>query len=141
MSARARAVITINGVDLTFPYSQVLITQLKLDVPAFCRSYAPATKTWTVREPYVDLAVSMVRRAYPDLRVDDRRQYHTGLSVPAARSAPEYAALHLLPTAPPELVEAAYKTLARIHHPDRGGSTETMTQINEAVSAIRKQAS
>ena len=31
-----------------------------------------------------------------------------------------------------ELVDAAYRELAKIHHPDRGGSHDRMTEINQA---------
>jgi curved DNA-binding protein CbpA len=48
-----------------------------------------------------------------------------------------YETLHLLPTAPPELVTAAYRCLAQRHHPDRGGDDEAMVCLNTAVACIR----
>ena len=48
------------------------------------------------------------------------------------------AELHL-PTAPPELVEGAYRILARLHHPDAGGSREAMQAINGADAALRER--
>jgi DnaJ-class molecular chaperone len=47
-------------------------------------------------------------------------------------------ALHLKPTAPPELVQAAYKCLARIHHPDHGGDNESMRRLNAAYDRVRQ---
>lgn len=48
-----------------------------------------------------------------------------------------YAVLHLLPSAPPELVKAAYKALAQIYHPDKtGGDDETMRAINAAYERL-----
>ncbi len=35
------------------------------------------------------------------------------------------------------LVDAAYRCLARLHHPDRGGSTVMMQAINAAAEQIR----
>lgn len=49
-----------------------------------------------------------------------------------------YQALHLQPTAPPQLVQAAYRCLAQLHHPDRGGETAAMAAVNEAISVIRE---
>jgi curved DNA-binding protein CbpA len=43
----------------------------------------------------------------------------------------------LLPSAPPEVVRAAYKALAMKHHPDKGGSTELMQAINQAYERLR----
>ena len=49
-----------------------------------------------------------------------------------------FAALHLLPSAPPELVQAAHRTLVKIHHPDvAGGDGQRMVQINLALERIR----
>jgi curved DNA-binding protein CbpA len=45
--------------------------------------------------------------------------------------------LHLLPSAPPELIDAASGTLARLHHPDVGGDPETMRTLNDARDALR----
>ncbi len=40
--------------------------------------------------------------------------------------------LHLLPDAPPELIKAAYRELAKLNHPDKGGDTARMQELNEA---------
>ncbi len=57
--------------------------------------------------------------------------------------APEYRALHILPTAPVEVVKAAYRALALLYHPDRSqlvDATEQMKVINDAYEHLsRKQ--
>ena len=52
-----------------------------------------------------------------------------------------FRVLHLRETAPVELIEASYRVLARLHHPDRGGSTEAMQAINGAYTALRERVS
>ena len=53
--------------------------------------------------------------------------------------------LHLQPGAPIEVVTAAYRALARLHHPDRWPPqereerTRKMVRINAAYDQIRKQ--
>jgi len=47
-----------------------------------------------------------------------------------------YAILHLRPTAPKEVVKAAYRALASLHHPDRGGNQDAMKSINDAMDHI-----
>ena len=56
----------------------------------------------------------------------------------ARRAEPRdaYAALHLLPDAPPELVKVAYRCLSLRHHPDRGGTHEKMVEINRAFETL-----
>jgi len=54
-----------------------------------------------------------------------------------------YAALHLLPSASPAVVNAVYKTLVKQHHPDQLPASERdrahvqMVEINGAYEALR----
>ena len=49
-----------------------------------------------------------------------------------------YRTLHLLPTAPPEVVAAAHRALVKLHHPDvAGGEHTAAVTINQAITAIR----
>ncbi len=48
-----------------------------------------------------------------------------------------YGILHLRPSAPLRVVEAAYRALAKQTHPDAGGSHEAQKAINSAVVLIR----
>jgi DnaJ-class molecular chaperone len=51
-----------------------------------------------------------------------------------------YSLLHLLPSAPAELVEKAYKVLARIYHPDlEGGDEEKMKELNQAYDKLKRR--
>jgi hypothetical protein len=47
-----------------------------------------------------------------------------------------YAELHLLPTAPPAVVKAAFRVLTLISHPDRGGSNDAQRRLNAAYAEI-----
>lgn len=62
----------------------------------------------------------------------DRRQRQPSLKK-------SFAVLHLLPSAPPQVVKAAFKALSTIHHPDAGGSHAEMVALNLAYAAISKE--
>jgi len=66
----------------------------------------------------------------------------TGRTQPGGLSVLEqaYKTLCVTPQAPPELVEGAYRILARLNHPDRGGDTQAMVALNAAVATIRAAA-
>ncbi len=49
-----------------------------------------------------------------------------------------YTTLHLLPDAPVELIKAAYRCLAKLNHPDRGGDEKAMQRINEAYAVLER---
>jgi DnaJ-domain-containing protein 1 len=50
-----------------------------------------------------------------------------------------YAVLGVTREAPPEVIEAAFKALAKLHHPDRGRSKKVMQRINQAHDDIRRR--
>ena len=49
----------------------------------------------------------------------------------------DYAILHLRSDAPMVIVEAVWRALAKLHHPDRGGDEETFKRINAAYQRIK----
>ncbi len=48
-----------------------------------------------------------------------------------------YAILEVQPTAPPEVIGAAYRALARLCHPDLGGDERAMMALNRAWEVLR----
>lgn len=55
---------------------------------------------------------------------------------PLNGKAGAYDVLHLKPDAPPEVIKAAQRALAQLHHPDHGGDEARMKAINNAVDEI-----
>ena len=133
-----RATYTRTGdVRLRFPFSRRLVTALKAEIPGYARSYSPTDKSWTVVASYAAVAVRLLLSVYPHAairRMDSRAE-------PAAIRAADraLAELHLLPSAPPELIAGAYRILARLHHPDVGGDPEAMTRLNDARDFLRER--
>ena len=80
-----------------------------------------------------------------------RDVYRTWYPSPAATPPPQpqaveeipahYRALHVHPSAPLYVIEAAYKALVKVNHPDLGGSTEVMQTINASMDKIRQERS
>lgn len=121
-----------------FDFSYAVVEELKDRIPAYAREYDPKTHEWTIAAgPFVSVVIDVLADCFGKSRVhvtDDRSRER------AAAGEDPYTALHLLPTAPPELVQAAYKILARLNHPDAGGDTLVMQQINAAVATLRDRA-
>ncbi len=142
-----RATVHPNAAVLTFPYEPELIAGLKAEIPACSRTYDPDTRAWTIRVPYDDRAIRLLRRFFLGAEVvtAGAHQHHTP---PPRRPEPlarpdHYALLHVLPSAPPEVVRAAFVALAKKHHPDTLPASErdrahtTMIALNAAIEALR----
>jgi hypothetical protein len=54
------------------------------------------------------------------------------------RASSDHATLFVTADAPPEVIRAAYKALALLYHPDKGGSVTKMQALNSAMDALRK---
>jgi hypothetical protein len=112
-------------------------------------TYLPKHKAWSVPASHRTLLQCWVSAWFaPDMLswddesdtdADDTDEEPAGAhytpGVPAAL-ADDYRLLCLTPDAPPELVSAARRVLALLHHPDHGGDEVTMKRINMAADAI-----
>lgn len=59
-------------------------------------------------------------------------------SPPTASEEDIYKTLYVTSDAPMEIIKYAYKILANIYHPDKGGDLTKMTAINLAYNQIKK---
>jgi len=125
------------AVSLTFPFDRWLVDALKATVPGYARRYDPTAKSWTITPAYAQVAARLMHDAFPDVETVDAATPPPFDRGRPARDDP-WATLHLLPSAPPELITAAHRCLAKLHHPDAGGSTATMQLINAAADRVRE---
>jgi hypothetical protein len=125
---------------------KALIEALKNFVSPVYRRYEPATRKWVVGEPATESFRSWLSSARAtfgaqvqwiggETDADPDAEWTPQPSKP--RTSDPYTALWLLPGAPPEVVKAAYKALATLHHPDKpGGDDERMRAINSAYQQL-----
>lgn len=137
--SRVTARIDIDGkMCFRFPYDSWTIQTLKVRIPAWGRSYDSFVKEWSIDYDFERIAIDLLQRTFGEFPIPKREK-----NIPTeqpARSTDSYAVLHLLPTAPTELIAGAYKILSKLNHPDLGGNATTMQQINIAYANLRETA-
>ncbi len=145
MTAHVSPSITLRddgGVDLRFPYCVGLIADLKASIPAASRTYDPDTKTWSVSSGWAPVACRLMARHFPDVATSSRFEPPSRPAPPRALDA-AYQALYVRPEAPACVVEAAYRALSRLYHPDRkppaerDQAHEQMIALNQAMDTLR----
>ncbi len=146
---RATATLRPNGdVELRFPFDPLFVERLKA-LPPHARKWCPELRCWWVASPYVDRAAHLFEMFFPDGEFVDAPGFRARASdqrVPPPPRPPDdpYRVLHLLPSAPLDLVEAAGRTLAKLYHPDkrpegeRALATVEMQRINGALDRVRR---
>ena len=127
---------------------------LKSLVPDIYRYYDADHYGWCVHENYLMDAIQV---AYTNTGVLDYTALSDQWQVSIAREkvnwtyAPSkkakavataslnsyYSVLYLTPNAPEYMVDAAWKALAKEHHPDRGGDPEVFKQIQAAYMKLK----
>jgi hypothetical protein len=125
-----------SSVRLQFPYDAGLIDALKAGIPVHARKYDPVAKSWAITPAYASTAFRLMSAVFPDVDVVEQTSAGSADRAPHAGEDP-WTVLHLRPTAPPELVTAAHRCLAKLHHPDAGGDHDAMLEINAAAEALR----
>lgn len=132
-----------NRVELRFPYNAWLVDALKREVPHPHREWHPETKTWIVDALYATQALNLLRQVYLEAMISERQDVPPSRPDPLFQTDPHYATLHLLPSAPPCVIEAAYRALVKEHHPDRAPvhkreqAHEAMVALNAAYERVR----
>jgi hypothetical protein len=133
---------TRTGCELSCPYDEDFLQDLKDSIPGFARKWDAERKLWAIKIPYVEIAVSVARLFFSATERGKREEGAKQSATPCARPhydpQSDHSVLHLLPSAPQELVKAAYRCLALLNHPDRGGDTATMQKINSAFTRLTK---
>lgn len=64
------------------------------------------------------------------------REFYTALPAPATERDP-WEVLGIRSDAAPEVIKAAYNALANKHHPDKGGTSQEMAEINKAYAKVK----
>lgn len=119
------------------------IDALKRTVPPSSRSFEPDTKQWFVAfaaEPQMRAWLGYMTTAHAatiEFAAQDNGDEYERAYKPHKANLDPFEVLHLLPSAPPEVVRAAYKALAVKLHPDKPtGDTVAMQRLNAAYSQI-----
>lgn len=126
------------------------------EVIDYMRRFVPSTHkfcdqngAWHIDLKYV-IALGQIQLAnggnlslaeLPDYETVQLTEYVQRLSKKKSKttlSDDAYSLLYLLPAAPRLIVDAVWKALAKIHHPDCGGDTETFQKYQAAYDKITK---
>jgi DnaJ-domain-containing protein 1 len=137
-----------NEIWVRASYNQEFVDWIKGEVMINCRHWNKENDAWVISYSYEDdLIVECFKLFSAVYKVGKRSVKKTG---PRAWKRPKqspldsrtaYDVFHLQPSAPPELINAAYRVMAKLYHPDvynGPDATDQMKKINDAYEKIRK---
>jgi len=118
------------------------INTLKSYISPEARAFDPQAKQWSIAKDADEMFQRWLVYARTVLgakdewvkQSDSRRERHRAR--PRPQAVDPYQVFHLRETAPPELIRAAFKCLAKLNHPDVGGDTRRMQELNEAFQLL-----
>lgn len=120
-----------------------LIRQIRIKIKSAYRFFDEKTNCWVVHYAYITWVTAEAKKYFNTI------QYNTlptewqmraagaipttgGISVGIPELPSPFNILHLLDNAPLQVVSAAYRALAVLYHPDRGGNTSQFQEISDA---------
>lgn len=112
------------------PYDPDWVEVIK-EIPLKHREWDAAKKRWAISPSYAAEIRDWT------LRFFGAEGSKASSSTKKRATADPFAVLHLLPSAPAELVDSAYRCLAKLAHPDRGGTHEQMLELTAAHDAAK----
>lgn len=137
------------GIRFSSPFdpdwTPAMVAEFKRLTPAHLRRYDPDTKEWFIAHAYAPQALTVFLRYWPGAAV---RAATDAAGAPPLHprqplaTARHYTTLHLLPSAPPPVVNAAYRALVKTLHPDllpapeRDRAHTRMVEVNAAYEAL-----
>lgn len=116
------------------PYKVKFILALKGRIPKDYRYWDASEKVWVVNYSYEKELIALCSTYFSDIAYYGKKKY-----AKAIQSSPAYQTLHLLPSAPKEVIMAAYRALSKLYHPDVSkdiNATEKMVKINIAFEEV-----
>lgn len=128
------------AVEVWWPFDQEALDDFKAAIPHPFRRWDAQRRCWRVDRVRAAQAVAWLRDRFPNAdEIPWRRRDEPPPPPPPGGSRPvePWASLHLLPTAPRPVVDAAYRAMARIAHPDLGGDADRMKRINAAYEQLK----
>lgn len=120
---------------LTAHFVRGFVDELKSTIHHSGRVWDQTTKKWLIAVSYKDILINMLVNHYDNIEFLDQSLMPKILNT----TNPHYSILHIQEDAPWELVVAAYRCLCMLHHPDRGGSSKKMMEVNVAFAAIKQE--
>jgi hypothetical protein len=103
-----------------------------LDKPG---GFTTVSENWLISQDYDEAVIRLVENQGG--QVSDKRPQVAPAAVVPRPLQDACVLLCVTPDAPLSVAEAAFKALARIHHPDVGGDTQTMQRLNDALATFK----
>ena len=142
MSSEIVAQLIINDVEIRCdtPYNPAFVEDLKRTLRFPDRKWDADDKIWIIALRHEQTIITLCRKHYGDVQiVRPKRASASTQSRPASTAVQTpYDVLHVKPTAPVEVIGAAYRALARKYHPDISGSPDAHQRMLELNSAYQK---
>jgi hypothetical protein len=120
---------------LRTPYDAAFVEALKIAVPFAYREWDKDKKAWYIAHEW-DAIVRQLVEDHGGQVIDKRPQVPAAAVIPGPLQE-ACALLCVTPDAPVSVAEAAFKALAKRHHPDIGGETEMMQRLNNALATFK----
>jgi hypothetical protein len=143
MSSKTIAQLKISAVEIRCetPYNVAFVDELKRTFTFPDRQWDPDDKVWILALRHEQALIALCREHFDSVQILRLNRASAGTPRRPASTAVQtpFDVLYVKPTAPVEVVAAAYRALARKYHPDVCDSADAhqrMLELNSAYESI-----
>lgn len=119
-------------VNVSTPYKKECVDDIKSFIEPSGRVWNPTTKFWEIKEIYLGTIITILKKHFGDNIIQNLTEETAS---PSNVFKPLFDVLKQMPNGN---LDKVYSALAFAIHPDRGGSTEQMKQLNTAYEEAKK---
>lgn len=119
--------------NVSTPYLKACVEDIKAFIEPSGRAWNPNTKFWEVKEIYLGTLVSILKKHFGDNIIQNLTTEQDNSSDNVFK--PVFAVLKDMPNGG---MKRVYTALAFALHPDKGGSNEQMSLLNQAYEEVQK---
>ncbi len=124
-----------DGYGVRFRYDPALVELLKTAVPSYARSWDPSLKQWQIQAGHAERLASALRATgHQVIGLDPDPPPRTTTGTDTARWAKI-----LFRRVGPSRREPVFRALTRVLHPDVGGDTALMRELNDARDELKRR--
>jgi hypothetical protein len=131
---------SVNAYRMTVPYNATFNELFKNLIPHSDRNWNKDSKVWTITEQFFEPTKKLITATFGPPIVIDRAAQEKASQPPPVKTAPiDNVILQFFKLLPYDAARKAYLLGANVHHPDRGGDMDKMTNFNACWQRIEQE--
>ena len=128
-----------DSVKLVTPYIADFVEDLKMIIPPSHRKWNPLASCWEIHETYLNELVELCKEYFSAIETNLINSSNEAPKVAARPQTSDDVLIAVFAMVGKDKADKLYQQLAKVFHPDAGGSNDLMTKLNKAYEEVKRR--